>query len=64
MQDNELEVTMTRFLDKMRNEFKSDSYAAGYLSAWLQQLAKDDPWLEARIIRQLNYTMNLHSEKV
>ena len=62
--NNELAETMTRFLDQSRQQYGSDSYAAGYLSAWLQQLAKDDPWLEARIIRQLNYTMNLHSEKV
>ena len=64
MQDNELEVTMTRFLDQYRQQYGNDSYAAGYLSSWIIQLGKDDPWLEARIIRQLNLTMTHYSEKV
>ena len=53
----ELETTMDAFLVKYRAKYGSDSYAAGYFSSWIQQLAKDDPWFEARVIRQLTLSM-------
>ena len=55
----ELETVMDTFLTKYRAQYGSDSYAAGYFSSWIQQLAKEDPWFEARVIRQLTYSMEI-----
>jgi hypothetical protein len=55
----ELETVMDTFLDRARKRYGSDSYAAGYFSSWIQQLAKDDPWFEARVIRQLTLSMEI-----
>ena len=55
----ELETTIDTFLVKYRAQYGSDSYAAGYFSSWIQQLAKDDPWFEARVIRQLTLSMEI-----
>ena len=54
-----LETTIDTFLVKYRAQYGSDSYAAGYFSSWIQQLAKDDPWFEARVIRQLTLSMEI-----
>ena len=53
----ELETTIDAFLAQSRERYGNDSYAAGYFSSWIQQLAKDDPWFEARVIRQLTLSM-------
>jgi len=50
---------MDTFLDRARKRYGSDSYAAGYFSPWIQQLAQDDPWFEARVIRQLTLSMEI-----
>ena len=55
----ELETTIDAFLAQSRAQYGNDSYAAGYFSSWIQQLAKEDPWFEARVIRQLTYTMEI-----
>ena len=55
----ELETTIDTFLVKYRAQYGSDSYAAGYFSSWIRQLGQEDPWLEARIIRQLTYSMEV-----
>ena len=55
----ELETVIDTFLTKYREKFGTDSYAAGYFSAWIRQLAQEDPKLEAIVIRQLTYTMEL-----
>ena len=55
----ELETTIDTFLVKYRAQYGSDSYAAGYFSSWIRQLGQEDPWLEARIIRQLTYSMEI-----
>ena len=54
-----LETTIDTFLVKYRAQYGSDSYAAGYFSSWIQQLAKDDPQFEARVIRQLTLSMEI-----
>jgi len=55
----ELETVIDAFLTKYRAQYGNDSYAAGYFSSWIQQLAKEDPWFEARVIRQLTYSMEI-----
>jgi len=55
----ELETVIDTFLTKYRTQYGTDSYAAGYFSSWIQQLAKEDPWFEARVIRQLTYSMEI-----
>ena len=55
----ELETTIDAFLDQSRERYGNDSYAAGYFSSWIRQLGQEDPWLEARIIRQLTYSMEI-----
>ena len=55
----ELETTIDAFLAQSRAQYGNDSYAAGYFSSWIQQLAKDDPQFEARVIRQLTYSMEV-----
>jgi hypothetical protein len=55
----ELDTTIDAFLTHCRTKYENDSYAAGYFSSWIQQLAKDDPQFEARVIRQLTYSMEV-----
>ena len=55
----ELETVIDAFLNQSRERYGTDSYAAGYFSAWIRQLAQEDPWLEARVIRQLTYSMEV-----
>ena len=55
----ELETVIDTFLTKYRTQYGNDSYAAGYFSSWIRQLGQEDPWLEARIIRQLTYSMEV-----
>ena len=55
----ELEQVITEFTIKMREKYGNDSYAAGYFSAWIRQLGESVPWLEAKIINQLNYSMEM-----
>ena len=55
----ELESVIQEFTDKMRDRYKTDSYAAGYFAAWVRQFGEEDPWVEARIIRQLKYSMEM-----
>ena len=59
MTDTTLETTIHTFLTKYRAQYGNDSYAAGYFSSWIQQLAKDDPQFESRVIRQLTSTMEI-----
>lgn len=55
----ELESVIQEFLNQSRAKYGNDSYAAGYFSAWIRQLGQEDPWLEAKIINQLNHTMRI-----
>lgn len=55
----ELETTIDAFLTQSRERFGTDSYAAGYFSAWIRQLGQEDPQFESRIIRQLTYSMEI-----
>ena len=55
----ELESVIQEFTDKMRDRYKTDSYAAGYFAAWVRQFGEADPKVEARIIRQLKYSMEM-----
>jgi hypothetical protein len=55
----ELETTIDAFLAQSRARYETDSYAAGYFSAWIRQLAQEDPKLEAIVIRQLTYSMEI-----
>lgn len=56
---NELDTLITAFLNQSRQRYGNDSYAAGYFSSWIRQLGQEDPWLEARITRQLAYSMEI-----
>lgn len=49
----ELEMVIQEFTDKMRDRYKSDSYAAGYFSAWVRQFGEADPKVACDIITQL-----------
>jgi len=55
----ELDTTIDTFLAHYREKYGTDSYAAGYFSAWIRGLAKDDPQFEVRVIRQLTYSMEV-----
>jgi hypothetical protein len=55
--DKEMGDLIARAIDKMRADYKGDSYAAGYFSAWVRQFGERDPKLRADIIRQLTYTL-------
>lgn len=55
----ELEQVITEFTIKMRDRYKTDSYAAGYFSAWVRQFGEADPKVARTIIRQLNYSMEI-----
>jgi hypothetical protein len=55
----ELETTIDAFCDHARKRYGTDSYAAGYFAAWIRELGQQDPWLEARIIRQLTLSMEI-----
>jgi hypothetical protein len=54
-----LETTIDTFCDHARKRYGTDSYAAGYFAAWIRQLGQEDPRLEAKIIRQLTYSMEI-----
>ena len=55
----ELEQVITEFTIKMREKYQTDSYAAGYFSAWVRQFGEADPKVARTIIRQLNYSMEI-----
>jgi hypothetical protein len=57
--DSELATIITDFLNEMRKEHGTDSYAAGYFSAWVRQFGESDPQVRDRIIRQLTYSMEI-----
>ena len=49
----EVEALITKFVEKSRNKYGSDSYAAGYFGSMLVSLADGDPVLRDRIVRWL-----------
>lgn len=55
----ELDTTIDTFLAHYREKYGTDSYAAGYFSAWIRQLGQENPQFESRIIRQLTYSMEV-----
>lgn len=57
--DHELNDLITRFTDKMRNQYGTDSFTAGYFSAWIRQFGERDPKVRAEIVRQLAYSMEI-----
>ena len=57
--DHELNDLITRFTDKMRSQYGTDSFTAGYFSAWIRQFGERDPKVRAEIVRQLVYSMEI-----
>ena len=55
----ELDTTIDAFLTHCRTKYENDSYAAGYFSSWIHQLASADPTFGARVIRQLTLSMEM-----
>ena len=55
----ELEQVIMEFTIQTRQKYGNDSYSAGYFSAWVRQFGEADPKVEARIIRQLKYSMEM-----
>lgn len=59
MQD-ELAAVINDFTNTMHDRYKSDSYAAGYFSAWVRQFGERDPQVARDIIKQLTFTMETY----
>ena len=55
----ELEQVITEFTMQSRLKYGSDSYSAGYFSAWIRQFGERDPKVAREIIRQLKYSMEM-----
>ena len=54
---NQLDATITKFINQMREEYGTDSFAAGYFASWVRQFGEADPKVRQTIIRQLTMSM-------